>query len=147
MLGFDRELLINQWVQGVKPDAEVLRIYDDTPVVNRHDILRELVDYCRQARPVPDDGERAVAASAIKPGRSACVILSKGVTNETLHRLAQLKGIDGLDAFMLLLHVLRIADLRRRRDEPQPCHHWWHRDLGDERVVASLRERYQKGVF
>lgn len=147
MLTFDETLLINQWVQGIKGDADLLAWYDAAVEDRKAEILRELVDLCRNARPHSDDGARAVAASGIKPGRSACVILSKTVDATSLHRVTQLRGIDGRDAYLLLFHLLRVADDRRRSQEDQPCHHWWHRDLGDPSVVASLRQKYASGTL
>lgn len=145
MLNFEDNLRINQWVQSVIPFTDLIdQVLVDKNQASSH-LLQELVDLCRQARCVAEDGPRAVAVSELNQRRSACVMLSKGASLQVLRKVAQLRGRDSLDALLLLLHVLRLADSRRRREEELPCSHWWHRDLGDPAVVAQLREQYVSG--
>jgi hypothetical protein len=86
--------------------------------------------------------------SGLNPRRSASVLLAKGANTEILNKLAGLKKADGLDAFVLLLHLLKIADDRRRAaEEAGSCNHWWHRDLGEPTVLENIRKAYLQGVL
>lgn len=146
MLNLEDSILVNQWVQDVKRTSDLLSWFETATDKRKSEILQSLVYLCQQARAVPSDGIEAIACSELNPRRSACVILSKGATTETLNKVASLKFVDGKDAFLLLLQVLKLADKRRRDQEGgSSCHHWWHRDLNDTAVLESIRNDYKNG--
>jgi len=146
MFSLEDDLLVNQWVQGVRVTSDLLNWYEPTLSERMTEILCYLVALCQQARAKPEDGGEAIVASGLNPRRSACVVLSKGASTETLNKMSTLKSTDGKDAFLLLLHLLKIADTRRRAQEGgAACNHWWHRDLSDPAIVESIRKDYANG--
>jgi hypothetical protein len=146
MLTLEDDILINQWVQEIKATSVLVEWFESGTPDRRLELLRHLLNLCNQARVREEDSQMALVASKLNPRRSAGVILSKGATKSVLHKLSTLRKMDGGDAFVLLLHLLKIADERRRAAEgPGPCHHWWHRDLGDDAVVEAIRREYAAG--
>lgn len=148
MLDLDDSILINQWVQNVRTDSELLTWFDTQTEECKETIRKEVRGLVQQAKYVLDDGSVAIKESQLNPRRSACVILAKGATHETLHKLTCLRNNDGKDAFILLLYLLRTADTRRRESEKETkCNHWWHRDLSDPKVLSEVLERYKNGTL
>ena len=146
MLPLEEEILINQWVQKVTSTSKLTDWYDEVADPKKRELLVHLVSHCRQARASDSEGLEAVFASGLNPRRSASVLLSKGAGVEILNKISSLKSADGKDAFVLLLNLLRIADGRRQAGEaPGSCHHWWHRDLGDEAVLEIIRREHASG--
>ena len=145
MFSLDEYILINQWVQGLVETSVLLEWYQASP--ERDPFLRRhMAELCRQARATNEEAVQAVQLSGIKPGRTACVLLAKGAKPEIFHKMVQLRREDGLDVFLLLLHLLRVSDTRRRGSEdPSWCHHWWHRDLGNPAVLTEIRKQYLRG--
>jgi hypothetical protein len=140
------DIFVNQWVQGVQSTPDVLHWFESSPTERQLEILRRLVALCKQARASGRDGVDAISSSALNPRRSACVLLSKGASVEILNKLSALKRADGVDALVLLLHLLKFADERRRAGEISgSCSHWWHRDLGDPKVLDEIRKAYSQG--
>lgn len=146
MFTLEDDILVNQWVQGVQQDSVLLEWFDSSSTVRQSEILRYLVSLCKQARATGEDGFQAVSASALNPRRSASVLLAKGASVEILNKLSSLKKSDGRDALVLLLHLLRVADERRKIGEsPGSCNHWWHRDLSDDIVLSAIRREHASG--
>ena len=146
MFTLEDDILVNQWVQEVHPTPVLLGWFESSSPTRQLEILRYLVSLCRQARATGEDGPQAVSASNLNPRRSAAVLLSKGACVDILNKLSGLKQADGSDAFVLLLHLLRIADERRKADEnPENRTHWWHRDLSDSAVLDAIRREHANG--
>ncbi len=146
MLPLEENILINQWVQKVKDSPTLLAWYEVSADLKKIEILEWLVSLCKQARATNEEGQQAILASALNPRRSAGVLLAKGTNTEILNKLSTLRNADGVDAFILLLHLLRIADERRKAAETlTSCNHWWHRDLGDPIVLDEIRRAYRNG--
>lgn len=140
------DLLLNQWVQKVQTTPVVLEWFESASAERRLEILRYVVSLCKQARATSDEAQQAITSSALNPRRSASVLLAKGVSPETFNKLSTLKNADGKDAFVLLLHLLRVSDDRRKASEnPGSCTHWWHRDLGNPAVLEEIRAAYSRG--
>lgn len=79
------------------------------------DLLLQLVE---RARGTSQDVESALGPSAVRPTRTAVV----------------------------LLYLLRVADARRRETHCRgACEHWWHRELRDPAVVSALRAAAARG--
>lgn len=146
MFTLEDDILVNQWVQNVQNTPVVLEWFESGSPVRKLEILRYLVSLCKQARATSDEGHQAISASNLNPRRSASVLLAKGANTEILNKLSTLRNADGVDAFILLLHLLRIADERRKATEtPANCNHWWHRDLGDPVILAEIKCAYLNG--
>ena len=142
---FSEYLLVNQWIQGLVPISTLSSWFEVSTDRRKADILEHLVELCEQARAKPEDGISAIRNSGLNPRRSAGVILSRGATRAAFRTLEKLKKADGNDAFVLLLHLLRVADIRRKAGEsPGTCKHWWHLDLGNPEVVKELRQTHEK---
>lgn len=147
MLPIDKDILINQWIQDVKPISDLTDWYDELADTEKKELLINLVSHCRQARAVNSDGVIAVTTSGLNPRRSAGVLLSRGTSVENLNKLASLRNADGKDAFVLLLNLLKIADNRRKsEEEPGSCSHWWHRDLSDDVVLRDILQEHGNDV-
>lgn len=146
MFTLEDDILVNQWVQNVQPTPVILEWFESSSSERKLEVLRYLVSLCKQARATNDEGQEAILASSLNPRRSASVLLAKGTNNEILNKLSTLRNADGVDAFILLLHLLRIADERRKAAEtPTSCNHWWHRDLGDPVVLDEIKRAYRNG--
>ncbi len=135
---FEELVAINRWVQG-ESSAELRSLLDRWQ--GRLEVLIDLLlDLVRQARGTSGDVEAALGPSAVRPTRTAAILLRKGLHEESASKLRRAPELDREDACRLLLHLLRVADERRRAlCCPESCDHWWHRDLGDPAVVAALR--------
>ena len=146
MFTLEDDILVNQWVQNFQSTAIVLEWFESGSPERKLEILRYLVSLCKQARATNDEGQEAILVSSLNARRSACVLLAKGANTEILNKISTLRNADGVDAFILLLHLLRIADERRKAAEtPANCNHWWHRDLGDPIVLDEIKRAYRNG--
>jgi hypothetical protein len=140
----DELVAINRWVQ-LESNTELPALLARWS--GRLEILIDLLlQLVKQAHGTSQDVESALGPSAVRPTRTAVVLLRKGLHEEVAAKLRRAPEHDREDACRLLLHLLRVADERRRaRHRHGSCAHWWHRDLGDPAVVAALRAAAAKG--
>jgi hypothetical protein len=144
-LSIDEELVLNRWVQGNEDDSAVLRVFSEWSK-RGDDILLSVSQLCKQASPRNEHIEVVLRNVPFNPERSACVLLSKGISSEIFFRLRSLKGRDAEDAFWVFLHLLKVADQDRKRNKCKgECSHWWHRDLSDPVVLLEIKREYEAG--
>lgn len=137
---------VNRWSQGVTGDHDIVNFVDEKSHEDLHSLLVWSGELARQASASDKDAEAAIRQVPFKPTRSACVLLSKGVSAETYRRMESLKARDGQDAALLLLYLFKIAD-RRRCQTDEKCSHWWHRDLSDPGVIQEVKSAYEAGTL
>ena len=137
---------VNRWSQGASGDEDIAIFVDEKSQEDLHSLLVWSGELARQASAWDKDAEEAILQVPFKPTRSACVILSRGVSSETYRKLESLKASDGQDAALLLLYLFKIAD-GRRCPAGQKCIHWWHRDLSDSAVIQEVKNAYEAGTL
>lgn len=129
-------LYLNKVAQDVVPLEAAVADFTQLPLPERREALRRLVVMVDQAHPRPTEIEVAIVASGLRPTFTPCVMLTVLKTPQTsplrqqLTRMVQLPETELGKAFVLLIHVFRVADKRRREDCGSQCQHWWHQDLG-----------------
>lgn len=137
---FEQDLWINRVAQGIEPLARAEALFAYASEANQRAILRRLTLHIQQASACAADAESAVAASGVRPKRTAAVLLQKppmGVSHATILRLPP---SELADAFRLFVALLAIADRRRRTTRCSGgCPHWWHSDLRDDAAIIHTR--------
>lgn len=121
------EIVINSAAQGRAEIAEARRWFDRRPEEERGNILQVLARCIHQAHPIPEESEKAIKSSGLKPTYTPCVQLSRFPPIEAAGRICQLRGSEHSKAFCLLLHLFKHADTRRRETRCKDgCYHHWH---------------------
>ncbi|MBK8800867.1 MAG: hypothetical protein IPN71_02210 [Fibrobacteres bacterium] len=126
---YEDELQINRIVQ-LKCDWESgLKWFQDLEEEGRKKVLQRLALCCYQAHPRPDEIPAAILLSGLKPTYTPCVLASCLPTNgsTTFAKIASLPENEPIKSFTLLIHILAIADGRRRATHCRNgCTHEWH---------------------
>jgi len=144
-MDIDHEILVNQMAQGIVQFGDGERCFSTLDLNSKRGMLREINAMILQAHPKPEDAISTIAASGLKETLTPCVLLSRPDIKAQLAKLANLPEPELINAFRLLVHLLGIADKRRRETTPlDVVNHWWHRDLRNPHVIAEIRAHYQK---
>jgi hypothetical protein len=138
----DDIILINQLAQGIVAIGEGERWFSDFDVKSRKAVLYNLGAMISQAHPKSEDAISAIVVSGLRKTLTPCILLSKPNLNAQLARMIDLPEPELPNVFKLLIHLLGIADKRRRETKPiDTVNHWWHRDLRNPEVIAEIRSQ------
>lgn len=119
--------ILNLTAQGRQSVEETLNWFQATESVQQIAILRDLAMAVQQAHPTTDDISSAIALSGLKSTYTPCVILKKHPVPDALQRVMSLPEDERIKSFRLMLHVLSVADTRRRGTNcAGGCTHEWH---------------------
>jgi hypothetical protein len=145
-MNIDHEIFINQIAQGIVEFGDGERWFSAFDLESKRAVLRGINFMILQAHPTSEEAVSSIAASGLKQTLTPCVLLSKPGINVQLAKMANLPERELTDVFKLLVRFLGIADKRRRETTPLNTQsHWWHRDLGNQKVIAEIRANRQKG--
>jgi hypothetical protein len=119
---YEREVVVNELAQELRSMSEGMAWFAGCPEDEQRLVVRELGQFCVQARATEEDVHEAIARSGIRPTYTPAVML----TRWRLH-MSALPPYDLPRAFRLLVALLAIADTRRREDYcADGCSHEWH---------------------
>ncbi len=119
---------LNRLAQGLTPLDGERAWFRSIPPADQTTILQELAAILQQAHPREDEVTRAVLLSGLKRTATPVVLIEKGVLLEQLAKIVHLPPGEAERSFVLLIHLLGVADQRRREEEcAGGCSHWWHR--------------------
>ncbi|MER7578434.1 DUF5958 family protein [Kitasatospora sp. NPDC097691] len=121
-------MILNELAQGLRPMAEGIGWFEGLADEDQRLVLRELDQFCRQARAGTDDASEAVRLAGLRPTYTPCVLVTRGPIEHQLGKVAALTPAhERIKAFRLLVHTLGLADARRReRFCAAGCGHEWH---------------------
>ncbi|MFC9504209.1 DUF5958 family protein [Streptomyces sp. NPDC057002] len=124
----ERSLILNELAQGMRPPAEGLAWFEELADAEQSAVLRELHQFCVQARATAEDALEGIRRSGLRPTHTPSVLVTRGRIDEQLGKVAGLTPLyERVRAFRLLLQVLGLADARRReRACADGCCHEWH---------------------
>ncbi len=71
------------------------------------------------------------------------MLLSKGVANHNLQKIAELPESELNKALLLLLGLFKISYQRRFKEEKNHPDKWWYWDLSDEHTVEIILKSYK----
>ncbi|WP_406278101.1 DUF5958 family protein [Streptomyces sp. NBC_00191] len=124
----ERAVLLNELAQGLRPLAQGLEWFESLSDQEQSVALRDLYQFCVQARATQDDAVEGIRRSGLRPTHTPSVLVTRGRIDEQLGKVAGLTPQhERIKAFRLLVQVLGVADTRRReRFCAGGCGHEWH---------------------
>ena len=136
----DDDILVNQVAQGFRDTSQLLSDFNSRSADEKRAFVRRVSALAGQAGARESDVPNAIALAAVRPTRTAAVLLARGRVTIQLAQMSTLPPADLGDVLLLSTALLGVAD-RRRRDAncSKGCMHWWHKDFDDEHVVADIR--------
>ncbi|MGW0652954.1 DUF5958 family protein [Streptomyces umbrinus] len=130
----ERQVILNELAQGIRPMAEGESWFAVLAEDEQRLVLRELEQFCVQARAVETDAQAAIARSGMRPTYTPAVMLTRWRLN-----MSHLPHYDRARAFRLLVALFAIADNRRReRYCADGCSHAWHQLVAQEEGPAAM---------
>jgi hypothetical protein len=140
MSGRELDIEINQVAQGLKEMSEFLATVESLAEEEERSILRRVIALALQAGAADGDVAAALDRCGVRATRTTAVLLAKGRIDIQLAKISALPRAELHDGLRLSMALLAIADDRRRRTLcANGCHHWWHRNLRDDVVLARIR--------
>jgi len=133
-----RTILLNQVAQSVRPFDDVTQELAVVSESERLEWMGDLIFAVAQSHPTRVDVDAALAKSGLKVTYTPCVLLRTKPFREALSKIRGLPADETEKSFRALISLLGVADGRRRAKCGSGCHHWWHKDLSDTRVVDEL---------
>ncbi|MFE1839847.1 DUF5958 family protein [Streptomyces sviceus] len=120
--------MLNELAQDLRPMSQGIEWFEKLSGDVQAVVLRELVQFCLQARATSEDGPASIRRAAIRPTHTPAVLITRGRIDEQLRKIASLAPQDErVKAFRLLVALLAVADRRRRkRFCANGCSHNWH---------------------
>jgi Family of unknown function (DUF5958) len=143
MGNLDCILWLNRVAQGcVQMDRAVELVLGSTDAEYQR-YMSALGEMVVSASASPADVSEAARRARISVGAPACVILAKSMSRGSMDKVTALRRQDTKKNFGFLMALFEIADRRRRESVcVGQCTHWWHSDLCDPAVEASLRSQW-----
>lgn len=143
MFSIQEEVILNQYAQGIKSSTELLEWYNSFDIDKKRSILIEIWSLANQARVNEEDVEDARITVGLKathtPVRMLCS--EKLPFKNRGYKLADLRGKEQIQAFLLILNCFAIAEQRRKSicdAEKENCNHWWHQDLSNTQLIQEI---------
>lgn len=120
--------MLNALAQGLRPMPQGIEWFARLSDEAQSAVLRDLVQFCLQARATSEDGPESIRRASIRPTHTPAVLITRGRIDEQLGKIAGLAPRDErVKAFRLLVALLAVADGRRReRFCANGCSHGWH---------------------
>lgn len=141
MLKFDEAIILNKYGQGlILPDI-LLNEFLVFGLIEKRNYLKEIISLILQSKPHEEDIQPAIYESKLKPTFTPCVLLSKGVANHHLQKIAELPETELNKALLLLLSLFKLSYQRRFQAEKNNPDKWWYWDLSDERKVEMILKK------
>ena len=143
MLSIQEQLIINQYAQGIKSMSELLEWYNSFDTGKKRSILVEIWSLANQAKVNEEDVENARITAGLKVTHTPVRMLH----SETLpfknrgFKIADLKGKEQVQAFLLILNCFAIAEQKRKSKcdaKKENCNHWWHQDLSNPKLIQEI---------
>ena len=126
------EIELNKFAQGLEPDATILEQFKCLSVEEKRNYLTELIYLIIQSKPADADIINAINASGLKSNFTPCVMLKKGFGS--LYEIVKLPENELNKVASLMLHLFKIAYLRRFQEEKNNPEKWWYKDLSQEHL-------------
>lgn len=143
MFSMQEEIIINQYAQGIKPIDELLEWYNSFDIEKKRSILIEIWSLANQAKVNEGDVENARIIAGLKVTHTPVRMLyskTQPFKNRGF-KVANLKGKEQVQAFLLILNCFAIAEQRRKSKcdaEKENCNHWWHQDLSNPKLIQEI---------
>lgn len=143
MFSIQEEVILNQYAQGIKLESELLEWYNSYDIEKKRSILIEIWSLANQARVTKEDVENARITAGLKTTHTPVRILysEKLPLKNRGYKLADLKGKEQVQAFLLILNCFAIAEQRRKSKcdaNKKNCNHWWHQDLSNAQLIQEI---------
>ncbi|NGO75244.1 hypothetical protein G6045_06055 [Streptomyces sp. YC504] len=124
----EHAVLLNELAQGLRPMAQGIDWFENLSEDMQAAALRDLYQFCIQARATKEDGPASIRRAGIRPTHTPAVLITRGRIDEQLAKIASLAPQhERIKAFRLLVALLAVADGRRReRFCSHGCSHSWH---------------------
>ncbi|REA62920.1 hypothetical protein DSL64_08390 [Dyadobacter luteus] len=132
------EIAINQFAQSVRSIDDLLASFSNLEENSKRTVLGFLCNLIWQSKPVDSDVRLAIEGSALKPTFTPCVLLLTHRLVIGLPKVIDLPDSELRKSYILLLHLFKIAYLRRFEEEKGFSEKWWYADLSDIGFVKSL---------
>ena len=113
MTRIDRQLLLNQAIQGELAVGALVDQFTDADAEEQLALLRELAVIVSQAGVQPGDIDAAIANAPVKPTSTPAVLLRRGPVHVQLAKILNLPPDERQRSLHLLLALATIADRRR----------------------------------
>lgn len=143
MLRTDKAITLNKYGQGLIVSEILVYEFSEFGLIEKRNYLREIIALILQSKPFEKDIQSAILESKLKPTFTPCVLLTKGVTNHHLQKIADLPESELNKALLLLLALFKISYQRRFKEEKNHPDKWWYWDLSDEYKVEMILKSYK----
>lgn len=132
--------ILNKFAQGLLTVEELLVDFEIKSLADKRQHLRLILGMIQQSKPDENDIIPTIEASQLRPTFTPCVLLGKGVRTHHLEKIVSLPENEQKKAFVLLIHLFKIAYLRRFEVEKNHTYKWWYWDFSDEENVKRMAE-------
>lgn len=121
------DVILNEFAQGLRDMSEAASWFEDLSVKDKSLCMAHLQFYVAQAHPTAREFEKAVTKSESNAIPVVVKFRNEGVSSAIHHVRGLISPDIAVQTFLLFLHLLKIADTRRREtDCADGCSHWWH---------------------
>ena len=138
MLRTDKAITLNKYGQGLIVPEILVDEFSDLGLIEKRNYLKEIIALILQSKPQEEDIPPAILESKLKPTFTPCVLLSKGVANHHLQKIAELPEAELYNVLRLLLGLFKVSYQRRFQTEKNHPDKWWYWDLSDEHRVEMI---------
>lgn len=132
------EILINQYGQKLKTDAELLEKFESLSPEDKRYFLKGIEYLIIQSKVNGEDIDEAIKNGRLKPTFTPCVILKKGLHLGNYEKVINLPENELNKVFRLFINLFKVGYYRRYLQEQGHPHKWWYWDLSDIKNIEKI---------
>jgi len=140
MLRTNEAITLNKYGQGLIVSEILVDTFSGLGLIEKRNYLKEIIALIQQSKPKEEDIQPAILESNLKPTFTPCVLLTKGVANQHLQKIAELPESELNKALLLLLGLFKVSYQRRFQAEKNNPNKWWYWDLSDNQKINKIRK-------
>lgn len=138
MLKIDKVITLNKYGQGLIDSEILLNEFLGFELMEKKHFLKEVIVLILQSKPKEEDILPAIVESKLKQTYTPCVLLTKGIANHNLQKIADLPEVELNKSLRLLLALFKVSYRKRFQAEKNNPNKWWYWDLSDKNNLEKV---------
>lgn len=132
------EILINQYGQKLKTEAELIQKFGSLSTGDKRYFLKEIEHLIIQSKVDENDIDEAIGNGRLKPTFTPCVILKKGLNHGNYEKVINLPENELNKVFRLFINLFKVGYYRRYLEEQGDPNKWWYWDLSNIKNIEKI---------
>jgi len=133
------QILVNKFGQNLISINEILNYFQQLDIKEKPIFLLDISNLIIQMKVVDMDIDSAIFQANLKPSFTPCVMIKKGIKNNTFQEIIKLPQSEFDKILLLFLSLFKIGYQRNIKENTDP-YKWWFYDLSNENITQRIKQ-------